>query len=743
MIHMSESMIVYETTKATCLRVLIAFCARLSGDTWLWHRSLCGLIFLVLFCQNTLIAQPLEAGSTPVFTEEEPEQVVSYMPGFFLPYQPSTALDMVRQLPGFQLDDGESLRGFGSASGNILINNRRPSAKQDSSSAILARIPASQVARIELIRGQIRGIDMLGQSSLANIVLQGDFPALIRWDTYIRLDNVGPDKPGIDVSLSDNWRGIDYNAGLIVEKEANGQTGIRKLFNAKGIITEHTDFFQDSSGIDIIPTLTASTWFGEVLLNANIKAVYDTRKPRFNYVVTPQTTGSESRQEFIDDDATYNNIEVGLDMMRNLNPDFVGKVITLFFYQELPKVSTRRMLDSAGTPTLLRIADTDTETTEAIARLEFNWLGFADHNIQFNLEGAYNAVDGSLLQTDDTGAGPVVVDVPGANTRVEELRGDFQLNDSWSIGQYRLDYGLGAEISSISQTGDAEQKRSFFFVKPQGTLTYTPGMGQQVRFRLEREIAQLNFNDFISSTVFDDDELALGNPDLRPDSTWVTELGYERRFGRIGVVKLTGFHHWIKDVLDLLPLTDTNAVPGNIGDGRRWGMEFESTIPMEWMGLTGSRLSINIRWQDSSVVDPVTGEKRVLSTQATGTAPAYRSLNTANLNNRYFLRLNYRQDFQEKRFSWGWTVAERNERPLFKVNELDIYDEGYAVDAFIETTRWSGVKIRIFVENILNFDDTRERIVYTGARDLSPVSFTEERSRNSGRWITVSVSGSF
>ena len=60
---------------------------------------------------------------------------------------------MVQQIPGFQLDDGGGLRGFGSAAGNILINDSRPSAKQDLLSAILARIPASYVERINLIRG--------------------------------------------------------------------------------------------------------------------------------------------------------------------------------------------------------------------------------------------------------------------------------------------------------------------------------------------------------------------------------------------------------------------------------------------------------------------------------------------------------------------------------------------------------------------------------------------------------------
>jgi len=141
------------------------------------------------------------------------------------------------------------------------------------------------------------------------------------------------------------------------------------------------------------------------------------------------------------------------------------------------------------------------------------------------------------------------------------------------------------------------------------------------------------------------------------------------------------------------------------------------------------------------VIDPITGLERVLSAQ--GGIPAYRSLTNVNKNNRYFLRLNYRQDIQQEKVSWGWTVTERNERPLFKVNELDVYDEGYAVDAFIETTRWLDLKLRIQGENLLSFNETRDRIVFTGKRDLSPVFSREQRDNYNGRKITFAISGSF
>jgi hypothetical protein len=305
------------------------------------------------------------------------------------------------------------------------------------------------------------------------------------------------------------------------------------------------------------------------------------------------------------------------------------------------------------------------------------------------------------------------------------------------MGELELDYGLGAETSTISQTGDAEQSRDFFFLKPQAILTWSSEQAQQTKFRVAREVAQLDLNDFVSATVFEDDDLALGNPNLRPDTTWVTEVSHERRFGRLTVIKVRAFHHWISDVLDLLPLSDTFETPGNIGDGRRWGVEIESTIPMDWLGLKGSKFDIKARLQDSTVNDPVTGNSRRLSSPGGDFPIIY------NVENKYAVEMDFRQDFEEHRIAWGWDVITRANRPRYKVNELEIYDDKYVLNLFVETTRWMGVKVRLSGSNVLDSPGYRDRTVFTGRRDLSPVRFREVRDLARDRSVTLSVSGVF
>jgi hypothetical protein len=671
----------------------------------------------------------------------ESQQLVEYPAAYFQRYQPATALDMVRQVPGFSLNDGDADRGFIAAVGNVLINDKYPSAKQDVPSAILDRIPANLVSHIELIRGQVRGIDLQGQAVVVNVILTADPDAVVRWDLYTRHNTVAPLKPGVDVSLSDSLRGFDYTAGVRVEREANGESGRDYLYDANGLLEEESVLDQESTGIDLTGTLNVSGWIGRTLTTINTRLHHETRSPLEISRYTPRISGKSSREQQLGTDSTINQFEFGMDAARTLGNWLAGKGIFLIFREQLPRFSTRTIFDNTGKQLSARVADSESITTEVVGRLELDWTGIADHNVQLNLEGAFNSLENSLLQTIDNGFGPVETRVPGANTRVEESRGDFMLKDIWTLGRFELDYGLGTEISSISQTGDAEKVRHFIFMKPQAVLVYAADEDNQSRIRLAREVAQLDFDDFVSATVFEDDDLALGNPDLRPDTTWVAEASHEHRFGRSATLKLTLFHHWIEDVLDLLPLSPAFEAPGNIGDGRRWGMEIESTLPLDWLGLSGAKLDAMLQLQDSSVTDPVTGNRRVLSGQ--GGVIAYRTLVNLNRNNRYQVRLDFRQDLESARIAWGWTVAERDRRPLFKVNELDVNNESAAVDAFIETSRWAGLKVSLLGENLMNFITRRTRTFYTGERDLSAVDSVEVRERYTGRRLTLTVSGSF
>ena len=81
----------------------------------LWVNFILNIVFMVCAIPATIQAQTQSA--------PQDSQIVDYAASFFDRYQPSTALEIVSQVPGFVLNDGDSERGFGGAVGNVLIND--------------------------------------------------------------------------------------------------------------------------------------------------------------------------------------------------------------------------------------------------------------------------------------------------------------------------------------------------------------------------------------------------------------------------------------------------------------------------------------------------------------------------------------------------------------------------------------------------------------------------------------------
>ncbi len=560
----------------------------------------CLQVFLYLFLSSTqLIVAAQENNNQGQEQMSAKQETVSYPAEFFARFHPVTALDMVKEVPGFQLEeDNEDIRGFSETAGNVLINDRRPSAKQDSLSSILSRISAESVAQVELIRSQVRSIDMRGEPLVVNIILKDNNPAIVQWEAELeRRFNYGNVAPSGLLSLSDNWREIAFNIGIEGRHEPAGRTGIDRIFNNNGSIIENRFDRREIRNHYLKGNFNTATDFSDTLIQLNSSLQYD-----FDYVTldsrrVPAGSTIALRNDFVRDDEDVLTIEAGLDVERKLPDQITGKFILLYSHSNADLKSVQQINNSLSLLTLERIADSTINASETITRLEFDWQVLVNHLVQLNMERAVNTLDSQLLQTDDTGSGAVIIDVPGANSRVKEDRWDFELKDTWNQGQIELDYGLGIEVSTISQTGDVTAKRDFLFLKPQFNMTYSNDNGYLSRLSFIREVAQLDLNGFVSATVFDENDLALGNPEIRPDRSWKLELVQEKRLGNIGVIKITGFHHWITDVLDLLPINSDFEAPGNIGDGRRWGIIFDSTIPLDYLKLINAKLNFRFLYR--------------------------------------------------------------------------------------------------------------------------------------------------
>lgn len=653
------------------------------------------------------------------------DDTVIYPASFFTSYQPVSALDMVEQIPGFQISDGDGSRGFAGAGGNVLINGERPSSKQDSVSSILLRVPASRVSQIKLIRGNTGRFDAGGQAQLVNVIVDNSRRAWT-WSSTVEqdLDSGGPTPSG-RLSVVDRAGNTTWGAGISASTSFFGNTMKERLLIA-GVDAENRDEFERRRSRTLRLNANSASAFGEVTLRLNSEVVF--RKSDFleRSRRTPLSDPGPPFNLNQESDDTELEIEFGGDLEWQPAPQWEAKLIGLHNSRIVDDENREILIAAPLPPELRRQSILDATQRESIGRFELDWTATPARLLEFDLETALNALDNALvLRTGDDGE-LIPVDVPGANNRVEELRGDLELRDTWQLGTFSLESALGAELSRISQSGAGTPDREFFFLKPSLTLVHAPHERTLNRIRFRREVAQLNFGDFVSSANFSDDDIDRGNPDLEPQQTWAAEISTERRFGRLGVAKLTAFHHWITDVQDLLPVGDRFEVPGNIGDGRRWGLEAEGTIPLMAIGMKQARIDLEARWEDSSVTDPVTGEDRRFSGQR-----------------RYALEGELRQDLVDIGWAWGIESDYVDRSVRFELDELDIDDRGVDVEAFIETTRYFGVKMQLTLQNLLNREFLRDRSVFDGPRGSSPVQFREARDLRRGRSVVLSVSGAF
>ncbi|MEN1729602.1 MAG: TonB-dependent receptor, partial [Pseudomonadota bacterium] len=492
-----------------------------------------------------------------------------------------------------------------------------------------------------------------------------------------------------------------------------------RVIDPSGMVLETRDEVFDEDGWNGSIALQTRYSFPKTAVQLN--AIIDAFDEQGGETSRRQPLGEEAFVLFQGDTDEETGYEIGIDLEQQLGENVALKLIALNRSDDFLETGTLEQpeLDRTNQTTRFR-----SRSRESIARSELAWEANEQHQFGFALEATENRLTSDFTLQQRVGDTLEPVDVPGALTRVLENRYDAAMNYATRVGNWSLDMEAAVERSTIKQTGDFSENRTFEFFKPAITVTYSPTQTLQVRLDSRRVVGQLNFNDFVSAADLGDQELALGNPNLAPESSWETEVVLEQRFGELGLLSLTLFYDQIKDVVDQLPLSDGLEVPGNIGDGSRTGIRTNVTLPLGPIGIKGGRIDLTGRWQRSSVDDPLTGESRELSDERSWEG-----------------NIAFRQDLPDQGLAWGGDVSVFAEQPRFGLDELDRFDTDPDLDAFIEKRLTGGLVVRMGIENILENGTNRNRTVFAGRRDSSSVRFIEDRSGAGVRQVFLQISG--
>jgi len=680
-----------------------------------------------------IVATPAIAQTTPSSAAPTPTtgtRTVVYDAAFFVPFAPSTALDIVRRVPGFTLELGnEDIRGFAQAAGNIVINGQGPSSKAENLETILRRIPAKSVLRVEVGPGDLYGAEYSGKLQVLNVILTSE--------------------SGIDGTVtaiaSHRYNGLivpDIGASALIKRGpssfnvAAGTANVRRIEEGSDTITavpggelleyrrkinDYSDFYPFASAAWALDGGTNKT------IHANARFSDGRFKLHQDNTVSP--TGELQRDDTLDQLYKLREFEIGGDITRPL----AGGGI------KLVGLATRRHRDDFDS--LFNILDFNvlggfeqsnvSQRDETIGRLTWSRTNLARFSVETGVEVAFNKLDSQVdLFVIEEGGERIRIDLPIDSAVVKEKRADLFFKAGHSITpKLRADFGLAYEKSRLTVTGDTSAERSLGFWKPSLTLDWQAPKGWHVLSSIKRTVAQLNFYDFISAAELSTARINAGNANLLPQTAWEFRTTIEHPILGDGIAKLElGYDH-ISDLQDRILILDEEGnafdAPGNLGIAKRKFAAITIDAPLTKFGIKGATLKLTGRLEDTEVLDPVSATKRRFS----------------NFDPEWQWAADYRHDLGK--WAYGFVVSDRGPFAFYRIVEIDSnVNVGPFATAFIEYRPRPRTTMTFDIDNLLDTRATRNRLFSFPSRAVPP-SINEFRERNTHRSFSITLKQGF
>jgi outer membrane receptor protein involved in Fe transport len=384
------------------------------------------------------------------------------------------------------------------------------------------------------------------------------------------------------------------------------------------------------------------------------------------------------------------------------------------------------------------ITDTQITDDELQAAIEHE-IELGDMTLEFGIQYAEKNRDTAILyaegESDNETAfrllAPGEFDdaeyVPGGLSTIEETRIDPYVMLSGENGPLKWEAGVRYETTDVVFTdetvdpADRVNEQDYGLFLPSASLRFQVSDSDRITFSAARTVRRPNF-DFISPALLEGeygDNDFLGNPDLEPETAWGADLGFEHRLGRRGVVGINLFY---RDVTDLIELTNTgdfsdeaigNAEDArdealadgdtpaeaqaaydaeltsfvltaeNVGDGQVWGVEFDLSTPLDFIGMPDTGVFLNYSWLDSSVDDFI-GERR-FNSQA-----------------EYVFNAGFTHDIPAWGAAFGATYRKQGDSESRIIGEEVVTTYGADLEVFVEKRVARNIVVRLTGSNLLD-----------------------------------------
>jgi hypothetical protein len=651
----------------------------------------------------------------------------TYTPEDFARFAPRNALDMLNQVPGFAIVAADTdQRGLGQATGNVLINGERFSGKSTDIFTELRRISAANVTRIEIVDGATLNVPGLA-GQVANVVttsrgLSGNYiwrPQQRAHRTPFRWSNG-------EVSLNGSIGGTEFTASLRNDSFRNGNAGPELVTDPNDAILDRRDEVLSVNGDQ--PRLSGSLRraFGDGSI-LNLNGAFGLYHIDLEEVSLRSGPGQPDRNRNLREREREHNYELGGDYEFGLLGGRL-KLIGLRRFEHSPFRQTLVQAFADGRPTTGQRFTQVADETETIARAEYRWSGGGDWQVSF--EGALNRLDVENGLFELNGAGDFEpLPFPNSAATVQERRAEALLTWGRPLSpNLNIQLSAGGEYSQLTQEGAGGLSRTFYRPKGFASLAWRPASNLDLSARIERQVGQLNFFDFVASANVSGGFANAGNVNLVPPQSWNGQVQATRNLGAWGTATGRVYGRLITDVVDIIPIGAAGQAPGNVdGTATVYGLQWTSTFNFDPVGWRGAKLDLNLQFQKTSLEDPLTGLRRPINENMTRQ-----------------IEVNLRHDVPSSDWAYGASFFQYRQSPLFRLDERwQFLDTPGSLGMFVEHKDVLGLTVRAGVDNLLGTNESFSRIFFDGRRNAAEtnVRFIEDRDRFYGPVFTLTISG--
>lgn len=294
---------------------------------------------------------------------------------------------------------------------------------------------------------------------------------------------------------------------------------------------------------------------------------------------------------------------------------------------------------------------------------------------------------------------PVLAPLPGGLNTIQENRRDLFALIEGKSGALTYEAGVRWENTTVNIDDQtvaanlASSRITYDYLLPSASVKLEAGSNGRITASIARTMRRPRF-DYISPALLTaelgDNDL-LGNPLLKPETAWGGDLGYEHRLGRTGVVGVNMFY---RKVSNLVEIANTGVEgsegdgtfvlqPRNTGSGKAWGIEFDLSASLGFIGLPDTGVFGNLGLIDSSIRDQF-GDRRF------------------NGQSEYVYNFGFIQDMRRLGAAFGATYRKQGKALDRIVGEEVTTTYGADLELFVEKRLGKSFTIRAVGSNLLN-----------------------------------------